>query len=188
MTNPALPSPEILRQLLRYEPETGKLFWLPRAPDMFEETSGYSRERRCQRWNSRHAGREALNHRSSRGYLTGAVLGVSCKAHRVIWAMQTGEWPENIDHLNGERADNRWTNLRSVDHSENMKNRKLSPNNKSGVHGVYFAKSHQRWIARIVHNERRIGLGSYRNLEDAVKARREAEKAYGYQPTHGRTG
>lgn len=188
MTKKALPPAETLHQLLSYNPETGELFWKHRPIEMFEGDGVYPAERRWKSWNTRHAGTRALSYEDDRGYLVGAVFHQNHKAHRVIWAMMTGEWPNHIDHLNGNPKDNRWVNLKDGDRSANMSNRKLSSNNKSGAHGVSFAQSHQRWIARIQHNGKRIGLGSYRNREDAVAARKAAEKTYGYLPTHGRQG
>jgi hypothetical protein len=72
----ALPSPEVLRQLLRYEPETGKLFWLPRSEHWFRATSGRSAIHACANWNARYAEREAFTSVDQNGYRVGTVLNV----------------------------------------------------------------------------------------------------------------
>ncbi|MBU0368027.1 hypothetical protein, partial [Acinetobacter baumannii] len=83
MAKKPIPTPEELRQLLRYEPETGKLFWLPREPWRFEVrcTSAASV---CTRWNARYAGREAFTSISAQGYKQGGILRHQLSAHRVI--------------------------------------------------------------------------------------------------------
>jgi hypothetical protein len=161
---------DLLRQLLRYEAETGKLFWLHR-PDARQE------------WNTRYAGKEAMT-AVCRGYRTGHVNGVACRAHRVIWALVHGEWPDGlIDHINGETQDNRLHNLRVVDHTGNSRNRRLGKNSSSGVLGVFLFKPTGKWRAHIRHNGRQIALGDFANFEDAVQARVEAEKRLWQQTT-----
>ena len=120
-----LPSPELLRKLLRYEPETGKLFWRKRPPDMFP------RESRGLSWNTRYAGAEAFKDKHERGYKRGSIFGKTFRAHRAIWAMVHGHWPpEDVDHINGDTSDNRLENLRAVSRQENLKNQRLSKTNR----------------------------------------------------------
>ena len=95
--------------------------------------------------------------------------------------------PDQIDHINGDRADNRWTNLRHANNTENSRNTKIACNNSSGVTGVCFNKREQKWRAAIGNNGKVISLGDFDNFDDAVRARKEAEKLYNYHPNHGRS-
>lgn len=83
-----------------------------------------------------------------------------------------------IDHINGNTLDNRKNNLRLCKHINNMKNQKLNKNNTSGYKGVYYNKTTNKWWAEIHYNNKKIWLGSYIELNDAIKARKEAETKY----------
>ena len=170
--------PSLLRQLLTYEPETGKLYWCERPRGMFKS------DRSCRSWNTRFAGNEAFTAKLT-GYHQGAVLGGRFLAHRVIWAMVHGEWPNEIDHINGDRADNRLVNLRSVSHSENGRNQRPPTTNTSGVVGVRRHGGAGVWRACIRVSGRNKHLGSFKSMEDAIRARRAAEQAHGYHGTMG---
>jgi len=80
------------------------------------------------------------------------------------------------DHINRNKLDNRRINLRAVTQSVNGHNCKLSKNNKSGYNGVEWYKN--RWVANIKVNYKKIYLGRYEKLEEAVKARKKAEEVY----------
>lgn len=132
-----LPPVELLRQLLAYDPDTGALTWLPRHIDMFG-----GNVRSCGTWNTRYAGKPALYHLDAHGYRTGTLLGVAAKAHRVAWALHYGTPPAGqIDHINGDRADNRSSNLRDVSHSQNQRNAGVRADNKTGMPGVFRRKN-----------------------------------------------
>ena len=166
----SFPTPDRLRQLLRYEPETGKLFWLPRPREMF------ATQRSCSTWNARFAGQEAFT-AVTNGYRVGNVEYKLCQAHRVIWAIVHGAWPgEDLDHINGERGDNRLTNLRPASRSENLCNRGMSPLNTSGHKGVYFDEPSQKWRAHIKKDRKFRFLGSFDTVDGAIAARRSAEQ------------
>jgi len=185
MTAKNLPSPELLRKLLRYEPNTGKLYWRERTPDMFvggKRSSEWS----CKAWNGKHAGKEALTS-LVQGYQCGPVFGKPYLAHRVIWAIWSGDWPsEQLDHINGDRCDNRIENLRSVSHAENGRNQKLRVDSSSGACGVYWNKRSHKWHAQININNVRKHLGFFIEKSDAIAARKEAEDKYGFHANHGR--
>lgn len=172
-------SPALLRRLLRYEPKTGRLFWLQRGPEHF------SSRRACSVWNARYAGNEAFT-ALLRGYLTGRIFDQHYAAHRVAWALHYGAWPSHVDHINGCRGDNRIENLRSVAQAENNRNCRQSRSNKSGCTGVWQHPQTGAWTAFIGRNGGRVHLGSYRRRQDAVRARRAAEAELGYHPNHGR--
>lgn len=176
-----LPDPEQLRKLLRYEPETGKLYWLKRPVDLF------SAERFRRIWNSRWAGQEAFTCKNRHGHFAGHLLGQKLLAHRVIWALVHGVDPKgDIDHINGRPDDNRIENLRVVTHSGNMRNQRMYRNNKSGVTGVYWLARENKYRAFIKVNNRTRYLGCFDTLGQAAKARKAAEKKYGFHENHGR--
>lgn len=176
MAKKSLPSPEVLRQLLRCEPETGRLFWLERATD----------SRNAKTWNARYAGKEAFVQVGAGGYKGGCVFNIGITAHRVVWAMATGEWPSGeIDHINGDTGDNRIVNLRDVPHSENLRNAKRSRANTSGVTGVSWSKQEQKWRATMTVCMVAKHLGWFRDFDSAVQARKNAA-VNRFHENHGR--
>ena len=181
-----LPTQETLRALLDYDPETGHLTWRPRGPEWFEPTRQNTADEQARSWNTRHAGKPALSARRPNGYLKGALFNKTVRTHRIIWKWMTGEEPLFIDHINGQRADNRWTNLRSVTKLENCKNAAISRRNTSGVRGVYFRNDTQKWSASIVVEGKSIALGCFDCLTEARQVRQAAQKKYGFHENHGR--
>lgn len=164
-----------LRQLLRYDPTTGKLFWLHRKRG--KRGDGI--------FNAKYAGKEALSCLNAYGYPSGTLLGRTCTAHRVIWALVHGEWPTlQIDHINGDRADNRLGNLRHVAGCENDKNKRRPRRNLSGFVGV--SRFRDKWQARISIGGKVVTLGTFADIDDAINARLAAQEKHGYHPNHGR--
>lgn len=171
MAQKALPSPEVLRQLLRYEPETGKLFWRPRPLHMFED-GGHTALHIFRRWNARYAGTEAFTAIGKSGYRHGCIGGRTIGAHRAAWAVQHGKWPNGeIDHINGRRTDNRMCNLRDANRYQNAQNSCMSSANKSGIRGVSFSNRERKWKAQITANKIGHRLGTF-------KCRTAAQVAY----------
>ena len=185
MAEKHLPPIDLLRQLLRYERESGKLFWLPRRAEHF--TSGYRGiDAHCASWNTRYAGREAGSPSGQRGCIAVAFMGTKVLAHRAIWAMETGEWPDTIDHIDGNPGNNRVENLRNVTQQENMKNMVMPACNTSGHVGVAWMKHRGKWRAFISVSDKQTHLGCFDNKEEAIAARKAAEKEHGFHPNHGR--
>ncbi|TIU88853.1 MAG: HNH endonuclease [Mesorhizobium sp.] len=124
-------------------------------------------------------------------YKGGRYKGEFLRAHRVAWAIHFGQWPGElqIDHINGDGRDNRIENLRLVSNLENCKNlgrRALqTPGPDSGVNGVYWHKQSRKWMARVKIKGKWIYLGTYTDLDEAVRIRKDAEKAYGFHANHG---
>lgn len=171
-----------LRDLIRYDPKTGGLHWLPRPSSLFVG-GRYDSARRASRWNTRYAG-EVVGADNGAGYLVCRVLGVSLKCHRVAWEIYYGARPEGcIDHINGDRTDNRIENLRVVDRQGNGRNSGIRADNRSGVVGV--RRRGNRWVANIRHEGVQVFLGSFPDMDAAATARRDAEQAFGYHPNHG---
>lgn len=106
------------------------------------------------------------------GYIGIFINGTYNFAHRVIWIMHNGEIPAGlvIDHINGERADNRLANLRVCTFQENHYNRKPRSDNKSGFRGVSWHKQKQKWVAQITVGGKSKFLGFFANPEDAYIA------------------
>jgi hypothetical protein len=124
------------------------------------------------------------------GYLTVSVGSKSHLMHRLIWIYHHGDIPNNkeLDHIDGNRANNRLENLRLVDRSRNNKNARRRVDNTSGYPGVFFVKSRKRWVVLIYINKQRKQMGSFKELTDAINARKMAQAAYGYHANHGRDG
>lgn len=157
-----------VKELFDYYPDTGSLIWKVKRQ-----------------------GRGALNGPAlaclSKGHLRGRIDGKGYLQHRVIWLWMTGHWPESqIDHINGNGADNRWSNLRSVTDAENKRNLPHRADNTSGVIGVYFHNAAQKWCAELKINGKKHYLGLFSIHADAVQARKQAERTYGFHPNHGR--
>ena len=186
MANKKLPSQEMLKKLLRYEPETGKLFWRERTPDMFVDSDKFPAEVNCSQWNARFAEKEGFTKVDVGGYRRGRVLNIQYQAHRVIWKMIYNEEPEEIDHVEGNRSDNRIHMLRASNCIDNRKNKKRPLTNNSGVIGVAWSKRNRKWRARIKVSKKNYELGFFADFDEAVAARKEAEKKYGFHKNHGR--
>lgn len=183
-----LPSPRVLRRLLDYDPETGELRWKERPVWIFKNPQDHkTRKWNADKWNTRWAGRSALQATHSEGYRSGAIFYKKYFAHRVIWAIVYGEWPEHdIDHLNGDRSDNRLENLRAVTRSENLRNQKMNTRNTSGATGVYWFGERNKWIAQIKIDGKMKHLGTFDDFDSAVMARKSANPEHGYSSRHGR--
>ena len=177
-----LPSQELLNELLRYEPDTGHLYWRERSPVHFIR-SGPSGVRGIvhlvENWNKQFAGKRAFNNAINKyGYLRGSLLNERYRTHRIIWKLVTGEEPDIVDHINGITYDNRWVNLRNVTQQQNVTNRSKSSNCSSGVTGVYWHKRKKRWYARITVNGDTKHLGYSVSKEGAIALRLKAELKY----------
>lgn len=116
---------------------------------------------------------------SNTGYLMGDVHKPKkhISIHRLI--MNILDRPDIIiDHKNGNKLDNRKSNLRICTRTENSYNKAMQPYNTSGITGVTWDKARRKWAAAICYEGKRIHLGRYSNKDDAIKARREAEDKY----------
>lgn len=174
-----LPSIEYLCEAFSYDPATGDLTWRERPVHHFVDAD-YQR-----RFTARYYG-IAAGSRDRRGYLLISLNHRKYWVHRICWAIHTGRWPEHfIDHINGIRHDNRAENLRDVPQLINGKGAVKSKNNTSGYTGVGWRQKGNKWLAYITVRGRRIHLGLFGDLADAVAARKAACERFGFSEYHG---
>lgn len=128
-----------------------------------------------------------ITSRNNRGYYWVSIRKTQYLAHRLAFLYVTGKHPKGeVDHINGDRLDNRWVNLRDCDCAANSRNQGVRKDSTSGVRGVTFSILAGKWVARISDNGVRKSLGNYVSFDDAVRARRAAESRLGYHDNHGR--
>ncbi len=175
-----LPDQARLQQLLTYFPDTGLLVWNTRIESDFTKP-GY-----CTAWNKKYAGKPAFTAVDKKGYNVGAIEDIYLRAHRVIYKYMTGQDPDQIDHIDGQRNNNAWVNLRNVAGADNQKNMRKPLTNTSGNVGVRWNTEKLKWQAYINHARKRHNLGYFDDEEDAKKARADAEIRFGFHPNHGR--
>lgn len=153
------PTAEYVRSVLDYDPETGLFRWRVSHPGIgIGEVAG----------------------RLSRtvGYWQIGVAGREYGAHRLAFLIMTGEWPlAQMDHIDLNRANNRWANLRPATQQQNEHNKALRKDSTSGIRGVSWNKLQRRWVAHIGHPvmKKTVHLGTFKDREEAMAAREAAE-------------
>lgn len=160
---------ERLQQALSYDSETGLLHWkIVRKAKGGVVRPGQIAGGRCNTW----------------GYVLVCLDGKHMRAHRVAWALMTGAWPEQeIDHINGQRDDNRWSNLRAASTLQNAQNT-VRPIAGSGLRGAYWHPKTGRWYSRIRNGlAKYIHLGYFDSARDASAAYMRAKQSlHSFQP------
>lgn len=148
-------TPEIelsrLHDVLHYDPETGIFMWKPKP---------------------------AGHQRKDSGYVSIEVDGQEIKAHRLAWFMAKGEWPQGVvDHINGNKSDNRIENLRDATYKVNAQNKRIhSKNNAQKLLGVCWNKAKSKWQAGISHEGKNKHLGLFETPEEAHEAYLKAKR------------
>lgn len=175
----------LVREFLDYDPETGVLTWRVRSADWFR---GANAEQVATMWNATHAGRRAFTATDKDGYQCGSIFNRVYRAQRVCFAHFHGYWPDEVDHGNGIRSDNRIANLSDAGSTGNMRNRAMDGRNKTGVMGVKHLKTgNLRWQARI--GSPRTSTFRQKNFAtkgEAVEQRLTWERELGYHLNHGK--
>jgi hypothetical protein len=146
-----MPPLSFFQERLEYNAETGEFTWL----DDF---------------NAKRVGRRAGTTIGSKGYRTITIKKRRYYEHRIAWYMMTGNDPTGleIDHINGDKSDNRFSNLRMATCQQNRVNCGLSANNTSGYKGV--TKNRKAWITSIMKDRQYVYIGSFETPEEAAKA------------------
>lgn len=154
-------SPEEARDRVKYDPHTGT----------------FTRRHTAGRWVAGSPLTGTLSHGYIRIWLDGKLIA----AHRLAWACMTGVWPSSdIDHIDGNRANNAWANLRQVDRSTNLENirRAKSSNRSTGLLGAYRSPSPGRFVSRIQVRGKSMSLGSFSTAEEAHNAYMAAKRQF----------
>lgn len=152
----ALPTRAVLQGLFHYDPDTGI----------------FTRRIRC----GRQIAGKVAGSRRKRGYIIISVDGVLFLAHRLAFAYMTGSAPDEIDHIDGDKSNNRWSNLRDASRSQNMANAVRSKPNATGIKGVY--PNRKGFCAKITVNYVQKSLGTYPTREEAAAAYERAARAH----------
>ena len=157
-----------VRDRLSYDPDTGVFTW------KHDPTKSVQ-------WNGRHAGKRAGGPYNY-GYWKIGIDQRGHHAHRLAWLIMTGELPpDDIDHRNGVRDDNRWSNLRLASRAENCQNICTPKHNTSGLIGAF--RNHNRWMSQIRVNGVTSYLGTYDTPEEAHRAYLDAkQRLHEFQP------
>lgn len=150
-----------LKELLYYASDTGVFNWRTNRPHRPEGAVAGSFH--------------------STGYVHISINRKLYKAHRLAWLYVHGSFPlTGIDHINRNKSDNRVCNLRLANQTENNRNTALRKDNTSGVKGVSWSIRAKKWVVQIGSLNGARLQASYTNFEDAVAARQDAERIYGY--------
>ena len=155
---------EMVKEMLIYEPHTGEFIWRRHMSPRIRAGAP--------------AGFTNLD-----GYVYIGINGDKFSAHRLAWLISTGSWPkQQIDHINGNRGDNRFSNLRDVSNSTNGKNRVLRKDNKVQMVGISWC-DRNKWRVQVSTDSGRIRR-NFANLEDAIRARDQLYLQHGYTHRH----
>ena len=164
---------------------SGNMVWKERCVSFFSD-GAQSAHHNCMAWNGKFSGKPAFTRRQN-GYGCASILGIRLAAHRVVWAIAHGSWPEmDIDHMDGNIGNNAISNLRLVTHGQNMRNAGIRVDNKAGQAGVCWHKAKQKWHARITQDGVTKSLGYHLCIEDAKLARLRAQTALDFSHRHGK--
>lgn len=146
-------------EALEYCAEDGSLTWKERPEHHFTSNIHTSRHNQG-KWNNKFPGTRADRVNPFTGYRAVVLFGRKFPAHRLAWAISHGKWPTNeIDHINGDRSDNRIVNLRVATPSQNK--HRSSRHNKSGLRGVVYSEKRGKWIAQIRIDGKQTNLGGF---------------------------
>ncbi len=159
---------DVLLSALEYCPSSGIFRWKPRV----------TITRHDRTWNSRYSGKIAGSV-DNHGYLRIAISDIRYKAHRLAWFYMTGKWPEGvIDHINRNRLDNSFFNLRDVDGSINARNKGKITENSSGEFGIWWRRDRNKWRVSLPIYGEYQHIGNFDDIELALLVRDAACEKY----------
>lgn len=153
---------QYLKEALIYSPSSGEFVWKKRPLSHFKSSRAHKA------WNSRLFGKRA-EHLDSRGHLQIKINGKKYGAHRLAFLYVTGSVPKTVDHIDRNKTNNAFENLRECNRSQNAANRSAK--------GVYLTKS-KKWRAQICVNYKIKHLGTFLTKNEAESTYRQAHKKY----------
>lgn len=151
---------ERLKEVLDYDADTGQWTWIKTLANRAEKGSlaGYI---------------------NNVGYRMITIQGKSYQSSRLAFLYQNGKIPDKyVDHIDGNRSNDRWNNLREATPTQNQFNRSIQKNNTSGAKGVGWDKRKNRWVAKIWINRKCVYSEHFISKNDAIIARKNAEVIY----------
>lgn len=152
------PTVEAIRKQISYNPETGDIHW------RYDESQSPA-------WLGRHPGKLAGYTHKTAKYRIITLGHVKYSAHCVIWAYMTGEWPTSqVDHRDLDCSNNKWSNLRPANRSQNKANMAKPRTNTSGIKGVSRDPRSGKWRAGITKDQIHYYLGAHPTKEQAADA------------------
>lgn len=172
MATDTMPDLAILLEAFLYDPETGELWWRERPLHHFKNSDYQGR------WNRRRAGTQAGYTEPDR-YSFVALFNKHHYVHRIIFKLMTGRAPAvEIDHINCQKSDNRWINLREATKSQNSGNVRVAKRSKTGIKGVVLEQRTGKFIAYFTVGRRGRRLGAFPTKEEAHAAYCEAARQH----------
>lgn len=157
-----------LKELLEYDPDTGVFTWL---------ITPSQRTRKGMRAGSIH---------KASGYRRIKIDNVNYQEHRLAFLYMTGSVPQVVDHIDQDRSNNKWCNLRASTHAENSMNIGATRKSKTGHQGVYYNAKKFKYQAYITKQGRKVWQQSFDSCSEAVEARRVKLLEFGFHPNHGK--
>lgn len=158
---------ERLKEILHYCPETGVFTWLKNGPNAIKPgcRAGWI---------------------TAGGYVHIGIDKKHYRSHRLAFLYMDGAFPsDQVDHVDHNRINNKWANLRQVTRQENCRNISMTSKNTSGHTGVYWLSRDKKWEAKMGVSGKTLHLGKFTNIEDAISARAEANRIHGFHENHG---
>lgn len=160
----------LLRDFVHYDPDTGVL----------------KRTHALDRGHNRFEKEFVPRSTTLQGYLQIGLFKTPYLVHRLAFLYMVGRMPNEIDHIDGDRQNNKWSNLREVTSAVNRRNMGIPVNNRSGVRGVYFYPRYGKWEVTIGRDGEHFYLGRYDSFDEAVAVRHAAEKDLDFHQNHGK--
>ena len=112
---------------------------------------------------------EPVSCKTDKGYFRVGLFGKTYRVHRLIYLLHHGYLPNELDHIDGNRSNNRIENLREATKSQNQYNKGIQKNNTSGVKGVWFDKVAKKWSTQLFVKGKKFYFGYFDSLEEAKK-------------------